>query len=79
MVPRLKEINTKRNNITLPVSYHPLNERRSLKEFVEDFKQIPKGLHPTMHIIDVPEVSVKDMQSAFTRDKHKTKQYNAAG
>ncbi len=64
----LQEINTKQNNITLPVSYHPLNERRSLKEFVEDFKQIPKGLNPTMHIIDVPEVSVKDMQSAFTRD-----------
>jgi hypothetical protein len=63
----LDKINTKKNNITLAVSYHPLEEKRSLHEFATDFLKIPSGLKPTLQIIDVPEVSVKDNISAFVR------------
>jgi organic radical activating enzyme len=59
------EMNTKTNNITLNVSYHPLEEKRSLTQFVNDFKTLPKRLRPTVHVIDIPEISYKNIRAAF--------------
>ena len=67
ILPKLRNINSKKNNITLACSYHPLDEKRSVFQFAEDFKSIPKNLKPTLQIISVPEVSVKDFKSAFVR------------
>jgi len=61
----LKEIKKKGNNITLSVSYHPLEEKRDINEFVDDFNRIPKWLNPTVHLINIPEVSYKNIRAAF--------------
>ena len=61
----LKFIKTKTNNITLNVSYHPLAEKRDIAEFAEDYLQIPKRLKPSLHVIDIPEISYKNIRAAF--------------
>ena len=55
----------KGNNITLNVSYHPLEEKRDIAEFVADYKKIPKHLNPSLHVINVPEISYKNIRAAF--------------
>jgi len=70
IIPRLKEINTKKNNIQMICSYHHLEEDRkgrSLYQYAHDFKQIPRGLKPTCQVIDVPEVSGQDNASGLIR------------
>ena len=61
----LEQISTKTNNITLNVSYHPLEEKRDIAEFVDDFKKIPKRLLPSVHVIEIPEISYKNIRAAF--------------
>ncbi len=63
----LKNIDYKKNNIQLSVSYHPLDDKREINEFVTDFKQIPKQLSPNVHVIDVPEISFKNIRTAFAK------------
>ena len=63
----LDKIQVHDNNIQFCVSYHPLEEQRDIAEFVADFKRIPKSLHPNVHVIDVPEVSYKNVRSAFAK------------
>ena len=67
IIPKLKEINTRKNNIQMICSYHPLDAKRSLYQYAMDFNKIPKGLKPSLQIIDVPEVSCKDSASGFIR------------
>ena len=65
-----KEIKPGRNNIMFCVSYHPLEEERrgrDISQFIDDFKQIPKRLNPTVHVIDIPEVSYKNIRTAFAK------------
>jgi len=63
----LNQVNTKRNNIMLCVSYHPLEEKRDISQFVADFKQIPKGFNATCHVINIPEISYKNIRAAFVK------------
>jgi hypothetical protein len=76
-VDKLKDIDTKKNNIQMICSYHPLDEPRSVLQFAMDFHKIPAGLKPTLQIIDVPEVSCQDNASAFLRLGIHTKINNA--
>lgn len=55
------------NNFLILVSYHPLEEKRDIREFIEDFKKIPKKLNPIPHMIHVPEVSYHDVRAAFAK------------
>jgi len=66
-IHELDKIQTKTNNITLNVSYHPLEEKRDVAEFADDFKRIPKNLKPSLHVIDVPEISYKNVRAAFAK------------
>jgi len=65
-----QEIYPNNNNIMFCVSYHVLEEEkrgRDIAEFVKDFKTIPKRLNPTAHIIDIPEISYKNIRTAFAK------------
>ena len=53
------------NNFLILVSYHPLDEKRDIREFIEDFNKIPKWMNPIPHVIHVPEVSYKNIRAAF--------------
>jgi len=63
----VKLLNAKNNNVIMLCSYHAINDKRSVNEYVEDFNQIPKGIKKHVHLIDVPEVSYKLYASAFRR------------
>jgi len=63
----LKYIRHRNNNIMLCVSYHPLEEKRDISLFVQDFKQIPSWMNPTCHVIDIPEISYKNIRAAFVK------------
>ena len=63
----LKEIHCKMSNIAFNVSYHPLDEKRDIAEFCEDYKKIPKHLNPSLHVINIPEISYKNIRAAFVK------------
>ena len=60
-----EEMKKGNNNIMICVSYHPLEEKRSIKQFADDFKMIPSYLKPTMHMINIPEISLKNIRGQF--------------
>lgn len=63
----LSRLKPRNNNIIFLCSYHPLNDKRAVNEYVDDFRQIPRGIKKQVHIIEVPEVSYMLYARAFRR------------
>lgn len=64
---KIKQIKPGLNNIILLISYHPLEDKRAVNQFVDDFNQIPRGIKKHVHMIEIPEVSYKLYARAFRR------------
>lgn len=64
---KIKQIRAGSNNVIMLISYHPLQDSRSVNQFVDDFKQIPRGIKKHVHLIETPEVSYKLYARAFRR------------
>lgn len=63
----IKKIKPGDNNIIFKVSYHPLDDKRSINQFCVDYKKIPDGIKKAVHVIDIPEVSYSLSARAFQR------------
>jgi organic radical activating enzyme len=55
------------NNILVIASYHPLDDRRAVNEFVDTLRLIPNDIKVQPHIEDIPEVSPMLYARAFRR------------
>jgi organic radical activating enzyme len=64
---KIRQIRPGSNNIIMLISYHPLQDKRAVNEFVDDFRQIPAGILKHVHLIETPEVSYKLYARAFRR------------